>query len=259
MLLFTKHLHVSPLPLDSSQFNTGTGIYCLMSVLPQTDSQLPSCFWVFLHTVTRIIQTEYSLSSLPGLKFSMKLILQHWFSQAASWHIQQFWMAHPIIPRTGSQGNSQRIPNDLLCFPRDSRSSKVINQTNPLTPSHAARLHWDSKPLEVSCFTQECSFSPQSPTRSGKPSPVLCHGQFGLGHYMNLVLNSKALALILKTQTKILDSCFTLSSYAPGTYNSAWHLTCTILSCSSVTTSIYWAFAMCQEVFQLLKINSFKE
>ena len=113
-------------------------------------------------------------------------------------------------------------------FPSYSTSSKVINQTNPLSPSHAARLHWDSKPLEVSCFTQECSFSPQSPTRSGKPSPVLCHGQFELGHYMNLVLNSKALALILKTQTKTLDSCFTLSSYAPGTYNSAWYLTCTI-------------------------------
>lgn len=40
MFLFTKCLHIFPLPLNSSQFSTGIGIYCLMSVLPQTDSQL---------------------------------------------------------------------------------------------------------------------------------------------------------------------------------------------------------------------------
>lgn len=41
---------------DGSQFNIGTKIYCLISViLPHTDSQLPPCFWVFLHTATRII------------------------------------------------------------------------------------------------------------------------------------------------------------------------------------------------------------
>lgn len=149
-----------------------------LSVLPQTDSQLTSCFWVFLHTVTRKIQTEYSLSSLPGLKFSMQLILRHWFSQAASWHTQQFWMVHPHPTHNSPHWLSGQFTNGsqttYCVFPSYSTSSKVINQTNPLTPSHVARLHGDSKPLEVWCFTQECPFSLPSPTGSGRPSPVLC-------------------------------------------------------------------------------------
>lgn len=44
--------------------------YCkqILSCLPASGSS---------YTVTRIIQTEYSLSSLPGLKFPMKLVLHH--------------------------------------------------------------------------------------------------------------------------------------------------------------------------------------
>lgn len=109
-------------------------------------------------------------------------------------------------------------------FPSHSTSSKVINETNP-----SPLITWPGTPsLRGVLLHTGMFFLPSKSHPPRKPGPVLCLMLLALGDYMNLVLNPKALALIRKIHIKTLDSCFTLSSHAPRTYDGAWHLTCTI-------------------------------